>query len=280
MIGKLIKALGAFPKAIMKEDVEVILAEVMKATREQVIPTWEMVEGLDNKLFDKKVISNMIRPLGAKNIDDAIKKIIKVNNSISQMESQITALVDSLPESIVTKHSTYRESAIVNLINDISTFATYQPDFIMASLKAGSDGYNKAKTKTIKDGVVSFVSMITYFSNLSDNIKQINKIDNEIIINEENKKTASLLAKTDINFVTVPVNALIDTIYSIRVFLVDVEIKKYENLINKKNLIELRVLELKKSQDGGADTSTKKAIATYVREIENIEYKLKKIENL
>ena len=125
----------------------------------------------------------------------------------------------------------------------------------------------------------SYVSILMFISNIDNELSIINKIDNNIIINEDNKSSRTLLGDTKLNFM--PSNDLIQTIYSIRVWLVDREIKKYELLKEKKALLELRVLELKKKLAGDpTDTKILKAIDVYTEKIEETEFRIKKIERL
>ncbi len=282
MLERLMKKLGLMPRTIEKAELEDLVTAMMSEGRDTIIDTLNELSKLEDKAFNTKAMNLLYGRLGrARNPKDAIKELIKINENLFKKENDLKMLLKDVPDIITTKYTTTKVASICNAINDISTFINYQLDFLyLAVLTDNNENeYSDTKLKEMWKSAPSFISILTFIANIDNELSIINKIDNTIIINEDNKTSRSLLGNNKINFL--PNNDLIQTIYSIRVWLVDREIKKYELLKEKKALLELRILELKKKLAGDPqDTSIMKAIDIYTEKIEETEYRIKKIESL
>ena len=282
MLERLMKKLGLMPRTIEKAELEDLVTAMMSEGRDTTIDALNELLKLDEKGFNNKAMNLLYGRLGrARKPHDAIKELIKINENLFKKENDIKMLLKDLPDVVTTKHTTAKVASICNAVNDISTFINYQLDFLYLIIldEKNENVYSQAKLKEMWQSAPSFISILTFISNIDNELSIIDKIDNTIIINEDNKSSRSLLGNSKMNFL--PNNDLIQTIYSVRVWLVDREIKKYELLREKKSLLELRVLELKKKLAGDPqDTSIMKAIDVYTEKIEETEYRIKKIENL
>jgi hypothetical protein len=282
MLERLMKKLGLMPRTIDKAELEDLLTAMMSEGRDNTLDALKELSKLDEKAFNTKAMNLMYGRLGnARKPQDVIKELIRINENLFKKENDIRSLLVDVPDVITTKHTTAKVASVINMFNDISTFINYQLDFfyLLVFTEGNENEYTDPKLKEMWGAAPSYVSILMFISNIDNELSIINKIDNNIIINEDNKSSRTLLGNTKLNFM--PSNDLIQTIYSIRVWLVDREIKKYELLKEKKALLELRVLELKKKLAGDpTDTKILKAIDVYTEKIEETEFRIKKIERL
>jgi len=282
MFERLLRRLGLLPRVIEKGDVEDLLTAMMSEGSTSTLSALQELSKLDDKAFNIKAMNLLYGKLGnARKPGEVIKELIKINENLFKKENGIRTLIAELPEIITTKHTTTKVASVLNMINDISTFINYQLDFFyLMVLTAGNENeYSDSKLKEMWAAAPTYGSLLLFISTIDSELAIIGNLDNTIIINEDNKSARSLLGDNTMNFI--PKNDLILTIYSVRVWLVDREIKKYELLKEKKSLLELRVLELKKKLSGDpTDTQIMKAIDVYIEKIEETEFKIKKIENL
>ena len=283
MLNRLLKKIGLMPRTIERAELEDLVTAMMSTGRVSTFDSLKLLSSVDDKGFNTKAMSLLYGRLGnARKPSDVIKVLTKINENLFKKETELKNMISILPEVITTKHTTTYVAALCNSINDISTFINYQLDFFFLMIHGNDkveNDYSDAKLKDMWAGAPTYISILTFLSDIDTELSTISKMDNSIIINEDNKSASTLLGSNKFNFM--PSNDLIQTIYSIRVWLVDREIKKYELLKEKKSLLELRVLELKKGIAGDpTDTKIMKAISVYTDQIEETEFRIKKIERL
>ncbi len=285
MIDKVLKYFKSSPKAIKRTDIEELVYTMTDQITETVKPLVETGLQLDDSSYDTKLMGVALRGLRARRNTEVLKMADNLLDSIVANRDSLIKLVRELPDAVVPENSTYKEGAIVTHINNLNTFVMYLPDFLLVAMEKGDkDTYGKKKVEVIFDGVDTFISILKTYDNLTATIKKTEKLDNTIVINEDNKSSAIIQAGAGVNFVELPLNLLIETIYGVRIFIADIEIKKYETLQTKKALVESRVTELKRKADTESNPEAaknlRKAVDVYVKEIESLEYKLRKMENI
>lgn len=284
MIDKVLKYFKSSPKVIKRTDVVDLVHIMCEQIVESVNPMVNEALMLDDKMYNTKIMGVAVRSLRARKNTEVIKMASNLLNSIVTNKETILKLVMELPETIVSENTTYKEGATLTHLSNLHSFVVYLPDFLLVAMENGDkETYGKKKLEVIYDGVDTFASILKTYENLTSILKKTEKLDNTIVINEDNKSSAIIQSGANSNFVEIPINFLIDTIYGFRLFLADIEIKKYESLHTKKALIEIRITELKRQADKETDPATsnnlRKAIDVYVKEIESVEYKIRKMEN-
>lgn len=277
-------------KVIKKEDVLLVLDNSISSIQDEVLPALTNI--IDN-LGHSDVISknNTIKLLGigagmkAKDNRDILIKIKSVLSSISKSDNQISKLVeDELNDIITDKTATVKDIAILRTVYDISFMSTYTLDLLYYLITNPKDSeFPKMKFTDIKNGMDDFTSVLrTYNENLNKRLKDIKGITDTVLDESVNIDFFSkLVAKKGkvVNFGTIGSGFVGNPIYHIRLWLVDNEINKYENLKDKKRLLELKVLELKAKFDGEEPIpELMKQIEYYEDKISSVEYEIRKIE--
>lgn len=281
LLNKLIKRLGFLPRTIEKSELEDLLNTMMAEGRDNTLESLAVLKSLDDKAFNKKAISFLYGKLGrARTPSEVITQLTKVNNELFSKEHTIKKMLEDLPEVIITTQMTTKVSSIVSMVNDLSTFINFQMDFfyLLVNDKDNEDDYSNKKIKSMWEGVPAYISILLFVINIENELTSLNNLDNYVIINEDNKMSKALLS--DSGHMNLPENNLIDTIYAIRIWFVDMEIKKYQILKEKKSLLEVKVLDLKKRlANDPTDVKLKRAISVFIEDIEKTEYRIKKIES-
>lgn len=273
------------PDVINKSDVEKIFLLTMKNLKETTQSTFQELGKLGNERFDKSYISIIGRNLIGKENKDIIKSYNILIDKVLKAEPIIKKLLDTLPESITTNTITAKNAGILNLISNINTFTLISGDVAIVILSESSEKDFPAKVyQDMKSNLLNASKFIEYLNDVEVHIKNIEKADNEININEDNVAIEAILkSKGKLNFGVVESN-LIDVpkaIYTLRTWLVDHELDKYEVLKLKKQYLLKRLLEIQNEIDKNPDdVNLKKAKEVYSKEITKISFKIEKIENV
>jgi len=291
MLQSLLNFFHSMNHTTKKEDVLTNIKRTFDNLNNEVLPTLSnVIENVGNSDVIKK--NNNIKLLaisaGIKSKDnkDTLVKLKAILTNIAKNDDLVEKLVnDKLPDVVTDKTVTVRDLAILKLASDLSNLTLFTLDFLYMILTDPKDSdFPKIKFQLIKDGMSDYGILIkTYSDKFTKKIETIGKIADLPLETDEHKSSffEKLLGKEG-KVTNLPnVNNFVgNPIYHIRLWLVDREVKKYENLKDKKKLLELKVLELKaKEANEGENPKLKKQIEYYEDKISSVEYEIAKIEN-
>ena len=290
MINNLINYVKTVFHTIKKEDVVKNLDDITTAIKEEVIPTLDVViKNSDLEVINKSkyvkslMITSDIKAKDGRDLFVKIKGIfVNINKSLSNLE---TLVVDELPDIVSDKTITVKDAAILKTISDIGNMALYASDFAYFVIIDGDPNNTEFPKKKINDilhNLPTYGSMLKiYGNNFNKTIENIKKLP-DIKLTLDNKKANMLekIVSKDAKLVDTPIASGFNynPIYHVRMWLVDVEMLKYERLKDKKKLIELKLMELKLKAKNESNDKLTKQIEYYEEKLAKIEYKISKIE--
>lgn len=298
MIGKLINALRGAKKTYDLNDLLSLLDSTSSTLKGDVVPSLDILRKVyieNGNTFDlapKLERINKYSDLDAKTPAAMCKELTDIINDVLKEISELKKLSEDNFDNIITKAMNARQAAIVYTISSINSFALYSMDIILYSaeelIEATVDGYEidneiygKERLRYLNDGILTFSSQIKSFEDVEDIVKSLSKVATIEVVDDDSisdmldkriKKSGSSPKLPKSGFSGSP-------IYSIRMWLVDKDIEKYKVQKQKKELLELKLLELKSLQGDEHNEKLSKQISFYEDEISKLEYSIATYED-
>ena len=187
-----------------------------------------------------------------------------------------------MQDTLINKTMNAKSAAIVKVLQDLASMNSYMLDLLyFLILDEKLTNLPKIKLKRIKEDIPKFTEMFkVYGFKLKTIIEEIHKVSEEPLPEDKTRIDVidALLNNTG-KLVDLPVSGFVNNpIYHFRMWLVDRDIKKYESLKEKKQLIELRLMELKLEQEDDSDPNLTKQVKYYEEKLADIEYSIEKFE--
>ncbi len=229
----------------------------------------------------KDILVSVFKNIGLKSPKDINKSISELLVFAKELEDgipKLEKLVDSSSRDFITdKTMTAKEAGIIGTINNMTASASYLGDFTLMLTYAITDNTNMQKSFILKRAIQKSIGFKTifssYYSKLGKIIKDIDSLSDAQVYDSANFRISSGFKDKKFDL---PVNNLIvNPIYHVRKLLVDAKVIYYDYLKYKKELIALK---LKEAELKEPSPSVEKQIEYYENKLENIEYKIKKIE--
>lgn len=290
MIQEILGAFASFTGAMKKEAVREYVDFLFNSINDEVLPTFDIL--LQDKSLDV-IKKNTYLKTVAQQADlrgdgyKALERIQLFFTQVSKSQKDIKSLVEKHCSEVITnKELKAKDAAIVKFLTDIYTITSYTLDFVyFIIVDEKHSELPKFKFKKIKEGMANYITLLKSYSKFYDEmVSDIAKMDDDSIsvdmTTAQQQMKEMVLAKKS-KLTSFPFSSFIgNPIYHIRMWLVDKEIEKLEALKLKKQLIELKVHELRLNNDGGKDPNLAKQIAYYEDKLASIEYKIEKIEKI
>jgi len=290
MFNSLRRMMDKVTGVIRKEDVNNVKDNIFIIINKSVMPVLtEMVKDGEevNKIANSKTINNiaMLSGIKIKDNKDFLVKLKGIFNNIAKEQKDIDALVnDKLSDIITDKTATVRDLAILKLINDLYAMSAFTLDVLYYVITAIDEtNYPAIKYRNIQRLLPDYIATLkTYKDNFSKLVEEIGKLPTTVMPTDLNQvpmitKIINSVIKKDLPETDGFIN---NPIYHVRVWLVDNDIKEYENLKDKKRLLELRLAELKIANSGTRNPKLKKQIEYYEDKISGTEYKITKLSEV
>lgn len=291
MLTALIEAIKSFVGSFRKDTIYQYLDFIFNNINDNILPTMDsVINSSDLEAVKKNVyFTNLCKNAGIKGSDN-YKCLVSLQNifkEIGQQEGKLRKLVDdNLPDVITNKAMRAKDAAIVKVVKDIGVMINYTSDlmyFIIVDEKVSD--LPKVKFKRIKEGGPDFVELVkVYGKDFNKLLDNISKISEELIeISEDIEKNQNLLDRLLANTgktINLPLTGFIgNPIYHFRMWLVDNDYNTAEALKVKKELVELKLMELKLEQQNSSDKDLSKQISYYEDKLASLEYKIEKLES-
>ena len=287
MIAKLIETIQSFVYSTRKEVAYEFLDRLMINMKEELLPSLDSIiasKNLDvikkNTLFTK-IYKNC--NIVASDNYKALEKYRECFVFIASQHSALKTLIDrGMQDTLVNKTMNAKSAAIVKVLQDLASMNSYMLDLLyFLILDEKLTNLPKIKLKRIKEDIPKFTEMFkVYGFKLKTIIEEIHKVSEEPLPEDKTRIDVidALLNNTG-KLVDLPVSGFVNNpIYHFRMWLVDRDVKKYESLKEKKQLIELRLMELKLEQEDDSDPNLTKQVKYYEEKLADIEYSIEKFE--
>ena len=288
MIPAIKKLMGSvFSHTMKKEDVLSELMMVKESIYNEINPSIEL---LVNNIGDMKLDKD------SKEVFETLMDLMKFSKNkghkafleeLSTYMSEIYRESDKLeniihhdvPDYITDKTITARVSGILGTVSNFTSITLFTSDLLLYIIyKMNNDSmYYKSKEKSVYIMLPEYAKLYAkYRGKIKDVLKDINKLsDTEIGDVDTFHMSAS---RVDKKF-NMPVNGFIgNPIYYFRMWMVEIEASKYEYLKDKKRLIELKLIDMKLSNQGEPDAKIQKQIEYFEEKLAKIEYEIHNIE--
>ena len=290
MINNLINYVKNTFHTIKKEDVVKNLDDIATAIKEEVLPTLDVViKNSDLEIINKSkyikpiMITSGIKAKDGRELFVKIKGIItNINKSLNNLE---TLVLDELPDIVSDKTITVKDAAILKTISDIGNITLFTSDvayLILIDGNVNDTEFPKKKIDDIVNGIPTYGNMLkVYGSNFNNKLENIKKLpDTKLVLDNKKANMLEKIVSKNAKLIDVPNASSFNgnPIYHVRMWLVDVEMLKYERLKDKKKLIELKIMELKLKAKNESNDKLTKQIEYYEEKLAKIDYKISKIE--
>lgn len=222
---------------------------------------------------------------GLRNSNSSLKGLIELRDFCKEVETGAKHLYDiahrELPEYMPVNTLTAKQAGIVGTVTALLTIVFFIDDYLLYLIYRlnNSDLYYRIKEKEVKKGMVTFGKL---YKELNGKVsKRVNELSNlsDTELGDSTAMFRTLASKADRTH-TLPIDGFIGSpIYFFRKWWVDIQISRYEYKVDKKNLLELKLYELKlKDRDGKLDVKKQEAVEYYEKKIARLEADIKDFE--
>ena len=253
----------------------------------EVLPALDVFISSNIKALSKnKFLSNSFSLMGIKSSNslDGVKELRDMFQDIMSYEQKMDKLILNMNNVLLDKNTSLKDGTIVRVIEDLTFMSLYVLDFLYYSILDESDtNFTKMKIEVIKNELPEFIKLVKYYNknikNILDEILELPDVPVSISQTDSSSMLDTFLKKIKkISFIPTANGFVGNPIYHFRMWLVDREIRKYEALKDRKEALELRLMELRYQESGSTDENIKERIAYFEEKISKIEYEIAKIE--
>lgn len=293
MIGNLVESIAGLVGTVKKTAAETMVNNIFKTINDTILPIFDEIErAVDQKANLALIKSNKTLTVFAKLVGtgvDNMKTLVQMHKTfrkLSKEEGDVRKVIEfHFPKLMVQGVVRARDAALIKLLQDLSTFNAYTVDFLYyIIMDVNETNFPKIKIKRITDKIGDYAELYkTYSKPLEPMLIEIAKMSDEEIPSKLDK---TLLELKEIQlsqhggYPNLPFNGFLgNPIYHIRMWLIDKDFEKIEILEQKKQLIELRLMELKLDAEGKKDPNLTQQIRYYEDKLSGIEYEIEKLEN-
>jgi len=215
-----------------------------------------------------------------------------LNNVLINAEYCEKELDRVLSDAVVSHALTLYKSFLLRSVGHFSYIAKFSTDLVnfiyikeVTSYKNAQYDNNfnmpKKKEKDIIQNVWIFAKLLAVYGLPNDEFKDmVEKVPDIVVLKEEAEKAVSMHNVAQVEPLTaIPDGFIGSPIYALRIAFATWQADRYKELKDKKKLLELRYLHYKFLQEQGeGDAMTEKEIMYLQKRINDIDYKISKIE--
>ena len=268
---------------IKKSDIEKTMELAFKGLKEDVIPSYQELLKMNPEVYNKSVTLILSKSLKGKTGTEILQNILKQTEYILKNENDIRKVVKSLPENIPTNYITSKKASIISLVSVLASYSLTTIDTgILFVTKPNEKDFSKATYENMNASMNALPNLSIFINDLQGFFKSLEKADDELNINEDNASLESVLrGKGGLPVIPNLGFAFIGkAIYTVRIWLVENELEKFEILKSKKHYLMKKLMEIENQINNAPDdVKLKRAKEVYVAEIEKLTYKINKIAN-
>lgn len=274
---------------IKKEQVVKTLDQTVNNISNNVIPVIDTILAAKDAAAIKssKDLSRLGQDAGFKT-SGAVASLEKLKDFFLRVKEKANKLEDVvnkyLSQAVTAKGLTGRDGAILRVISDITSISLYVNDFLyIAILGNKKSGFPPIHIKQVESGYINFTSLLrTYYKNLEKIIDGLKEVSTEQITLDADDSILEVMLSRTGKIVDLPATRgfLYNPFYHIRLWWSDYQHDKYKANLEKKRLLELKVLSLvSEKESAGADKNKiDKQIEYYEDLITDTEHDIKEYE--
>lgn len=269
--------------------IETVLA-VDNSITNNILPVLNNVLELDKGVLNKNKTLTAINKLSNTRFTDNVDLINKIKEFFLEIQDNKDTLIATIksncPSVITVKTLTFKQAAILKVVNDLTSMSLFVLDLVNAFLALetgnGTSNLSKAQLASLDACSRDFVAVFdSYYKKLNKLIKDLKDVSAELINQSESDTTNNIISSTNGKQIDLPSDTngfLGNPIYHIRMWFVERSLAKLQILEDKKKLIELRIQQIRANEKNLPDEQIAKMINYYEEELSNIEYKITKIK--
>ena len=287
MIKEIRNFLSTMDKTVKKESVLQIIPNVMNGISNDVIPgVASVIDNAELKIIKNNNLLKLINSeSGFKNNKSILVSILNMFKSFLANERLLTEIVKKdMSDVIMIKLAKSRDVMILKTISDIGSVSQYVLDLMYLIVLDKETDYPKIMVDGIRKNLLSFTSALDIYGKGFDKTLLRIKSSPNVTVGLDDKNDSylnTLLFKSDRSVLDANTSGFKNNpFYHIRMWFVDRDAVKHENLKHKKKLLEFKMLELQMKKRGESDPSIDKQIKYYEEKISSVQYKITKLEEI
>lgn len=293
---KLKEMLGLLTPSLKKYDILTVIYNTQKELKESSILAYNTFdEQFKNWDFKSKEAKRLIPTFNAivKKRQGNILTTVKwtLNNSYSMLEKLIPVIEKGFTDTTVASSITYKKAQYLQLLDAIKFYNEFSRDFLNYILIAETGEFDKGNTlvKSLTPAKIKYIEYnLNNFCYLTDALNQdvhtvIKLLENvpDIIVKEDNielvESTNGKMKVDPLKMGFISVNR--NPFYSVMVKIALRQHASYEKALEERELLRLRIVDLKKSMEGNPDPAIQKQIDNYQNLVDKLDYKISKVES-
>jgi len=288
MIRGLINYVMSINHVTRKEQIVKNTDIIFRVIAEDTIPTLDkLIDGdVDNIVNGNTLLSNSITMSNIKvknNIEFFVKLRVFFKTVLSEEKKILKLIEDEINEFVTDKSGNSKEISIMKFVSDLGSASLYTIDLVYFVLVGDGDtDFSKMKMNNIRTNLPDLISVLDiYTGELENIIKTIPRVASITVVQKDvsDNMLDKLLGNSGKMLKLANTSGFINNpIYHIRMWFVDNEIEKYESLKDKKKMIELKLLDLKLTEQNESSSKIKDQIKYYEEKLSVIEYDIAQIE--
>lgn len=266
------------PSVVKKKNLLIEVSRMEESISKDVVPSISAVEEFLTR--DKAEL--------LKNDKDKYKAIVRNTVNIKSIIVEINenlpilkqTIIKYMPDFLAPESISVKYGAILGLVERFESMVVFSLDYLTFLMYNFNDDIYmmKIKDREVRRNIANFNRLALEYKG---KIKtQINEIPNlsDAIVNKESETIIKSLSKKKSKF-KLPYNGFRgNPFYHIGMWLTDGNVDEYEELKDKRRLIELRIIKLKSDRTGEHNPKLEKQIEYFEEKIKRYEYKMKTIK--
>lgn len=251
-----------------------------------IIPTLEdLLEHKDVlKALDKKPSAKLIKDgVKVKSVEDYVKRNLEYYKDIIKSMGRLEKDVKStLSNATNEKTMSFKQLALYRYVEDIMSNTRFTLRSIYMIMRDDKDTVLPVKfSKDVLQGITDFRSKVFSKNNVTSDLDDIAELADDSVYGRYTGDVPDSIALDGAGSPGTIQGFMGNPIYTFRKWLVDRQADRRDDLVTSKNMIELRLMELRNEEAGNPDNEQlKKQINYYEEELASIDAKIAKIESV
>lgn len=265
-------------------------AEMLEAAEEEtrgvVIPTLEsllehkeVLKSLDNKPSTKVLKEG----LKVRSMEEYVKKSLEhyrdTIKNVSKIEKEVKTNVSNTTNE---KTMTFKQLSLVRYVEDMLSNNRFTMRSLYMAMRDDKDSVLPVKfTKDIIAGIPGFRTKVLNGHGVKQDLADIDDLPDDAVYTRYGGDVPESIALDGVANKTIFTGFIGNPIYTFRKWWIDRQIDKRDGLVDAKNMVELRLMELRNLESGNEDNEQlKKQIVYYEEKLASMDAKIARLESV
>lgn len=276
--------------SIKRTQVEFTLESTMSSIRDDVIPSVEaLIAHMDTvPVIKDSTILYRLAGLPTVKARDTRTLLLNLKGLLTEFELEERNLAKLISKNVsklmLVKTMTAKEAMIISTIKDMFSIAVYINDLCYITLlEDNSTDLPEIKLKEVYAGIPTLAAGYSHYrGNTAKIVAGLKKVSDSVLNRVDNAEPSMMdkvLASTGL-FVSLPPLDKFkgNPVWHVGMWWEDRKVAKYELQKEKKQLLDLKLVELRLRADGSEDKSLTKQIQYYEDKVSGVEYDIGEFE--